>query len=37
VALEEAVAKAEVFRTARGEFDAGIVDAVVESALHLFR
>ena len=36
VALEEAVAKSEVFRTARGEFDAGIVDAVVESALHLF-
>jgi uncharacterized protein YyaL (SSP411 family) len=36
VALEEAVAKAEVFRAARGEFDAGIVDAVVESALHLF-
>jgi hypothetical protein len=36
VALEEAVAKAEVFRTARGDFDAGIVDAVMESALHLF-
>ena len=36
VALEEAVAKAEVFRTARGEFDAGIVDAVLESTLHLF-
>src|SRR5580704_16474331 len=36
VALEEAVAKSEVFRAARGEFDAGIVDAVVESALHLF-
>jgi hypothetical protein len=36
VALEEAVAKAEVFRAARGDFDAGIVDAVVESALHLF-
>ena len=36
VALEEAVAKAEVFRTARGEFDAGIVDAVLESSLHLF-
>jgi uncharacterized protein YyaL (SSP411 family) len=36
VALEEAVAKAEVFRAARGEFDATIVDAVVESALHLF-
>jgi uncharacterized protein YyaL (SSP411 family) len=35
-ALEEAVAKAEVFHTARGEFDAGVVDSVVESALHLF-
>jgi uncharacterized protein YyaL (SSP411 family) len=34
--LEEAVAKAEVFHTARGEFDAGVVDSVVESALHLF-
>jgi uncharacterized protein len=36
VALEEAVAKAEVFRAARGDFDAGIVDAVLESSLHLF-
>jgi uncharacterized protein len=36
VALEEAVAKAEVFRAARGEFDAGIVDAVLEASLHLF-
>ena len=36
VALEEAVAKAEVFRTAHGDFDAGIVDAVLESTLHLF-
>lgn len=35
-ALEEAVAKAEVFHTARGEFDAGVVDSVVESALHMF-
>jgi uncharacterized protein len=35
-ALEEAVAKAEVFHTARGDFDAGVVDSVVESALHLF-
>jgi uncharacterized protein len=35
-ALEDAVAKAEVFHTARGEFDAGVVDSVVESALHLF-
>jgi hypothetical protein len=34
--LEEAVAKAEIFRAARGEFDAGLVDAVMESALHLF-
>jgi len=36
VALEEAVAKSEVFRAARGAFDAGIVDAVLESTLHLF-
>src|SRR5271167_2739754 len=35
-ALEEAVAKAELHHTARGPFDAGIVDSVVESALHLF-
>jgi uncharacterized protein YyaL (SSP411 family) len=35
-ALEQAVAKAEVFHTARGEFDAGVVDSVIESALHLF-
>ena len=35
-ALEEAVAKAEVFHTARGEFDPGVVDSVVESALYLF-
>ena len=35
-ALEEAVAKAETFHTARGEFDAGVVDSVIESALHLF-
>jgi hypothetical protein len=35
-ALEEAVSKAEVFHTARGEFDAGVVDSVIESALHLF-
>jgi uncharacterized protein len=35
-ALEEAVAKAEAFRTARGEFDAGVVDAVIESALSMF-
>jgi len=36
VALEEAVAKSEIFRAARGDFDASIVDAVIESALHLF-
>ena len=36
LALEDAVAKAETHRTARGEFDAGVVDAVIESALHLF-
>jgi uncharacterized protein len=35
-ALEEAVAKAEIHHAARGEFDAGIVDTVLESALHLF-
>jgi uncharacterized protein YyaL (SSP411 family) len=35
-ALEEAVAKAELFHGARGEFDAGVVDAIVESALGQF-
>jgi uncharacterized protein len=35
-ALEDAVAKAEVFKTARGEFDAGVVDSVLESALSMF-
>jgi hypothetical protein len=35
-ALEEAVAKAEVFHGARGDFDAGVVDTVVESALKQF-
>jgi uncharacterized protein len=35
-ALEEAVARAEVFKTARGEFDAGVVDSVIESALSMF-
>jgi uncharacterized protein len=35
-ALEEAVARAEIHQSARGEFDAGVVDAVIESALHLF-
>jgi uncharacterized protein len=36
LALEEAVARAEVFRAASGEFDATIVDDVIESALRLF-
>jgi uncharacterized protein YyaL (SSP411 family) len=35
-ALEEAVAKAEVFKTARGDFDAGVVDSIIESALGMF-
>jgi uncharacterized protein len=35
-ALEQAVAKAEVFHGARGAFDAGVVDAVVSSALRGF-
>ena len=35
-ALEEAVAKAEVFHGARGDFDAGVVDAVVGSAMAQF-
>jgi uncharacterized protein len=35
-ALEEAVAKAELFDNARGDFDAGVVDAVLESALGQF-
>jgi uncharacterized protein len=35
-ALEEAVAKAEVFHGASGKVDEGIVDAIVESALGLF-
>jgi uncharacterized protein len=35
-ALEDAVAKAEVFKTARGQFDAGVVDSVIESALSMF-
>ena len=35
-ALEEAMAKAEVFKTARGEFDAKVVDSVIESALSMF-
>ncbi|HKV04106.1 MAG TPA: thioredoxin domain-containing protein [Candidatus Acidoferrales bacterium] len=35
-ALEEAVAKAEIFHGARGVFDARMVDAVIESALQQF-
>ncbi len=35
-ALEEAVAKAEVFRDARGAFDARVVDAVVEASVMQF-
>jgi uncharacterized protein YyaL (SSP411 family) len=34
--LEEAVAKAELFHGARGDFDAGVVDSIVESALRQF-
>jgi uncharacterized protein len=35
-ALEEAVAKAEIFAGARGKFDAAIVDSVVDAALRRF-
>jgi uncharacterized protein len=35
-ALEEAVAKAEVFHGARGAFDAGVVDEVIGAALRQF-
>ena len=35
-ALEQAVAKAEVFRDSRGDFDPAIVDTVVESAISQF-
>jgi len=35
-ALEDAVAKAERHHNVRGEFDAGVVDSVIQSALHLF-
>jgi uncharacterized protein len=35
-ALEEAVAKAEVFQGARGTFDVEIVDSVVESTISMF-
>src|SRR5271166_3050129 len=34
--LEEAVAKAEIFQGARGDFDAAAVDAIVDSALSQF-
>ena len=36
LALEEAVAKAELFPDARGKFNAGVVDAVIESAVGIF-
>ena len=35
-ALEEAVARAEIFHGARGEFDAHVVDAVVDAAVKRF-
>jgi uncharacterized protein YyaL (SSP411 family) len=35
-ALEEAVAKAEIFHGARGMFDAGVVHAVIQAALREF-
>ncbi len=35
-ALEEAVAKAEIFQGARGAFDVGIVDSVIESTVSMF-
>ncbi|HXU21126.1 MAG TPA: thioredoxin domain-containing protein [Verrucomicrobiae bacterium] len=35
-ALEEAVAKAEIFQGARGVFDVRVVDAVIEAALRQF-
>ncbi|MGC2508427.1 MAG: thioredoxin domain-containing protein [Candidatus Acidiferrales bacterium] len=35
-ALEQAVAKAEIFQGARGEFDARVVNAVVEAAVRRF-
>jgi hypothetical protein len=35
-ALEQAVAKAEIFHGARGDFDARVVDAVVEAAVRRF-
>ena len=35
-ALEEAVARAEIFHGARGEFDARVIDAVVDAAVKRF-
>jgi uncharacterized protein YyaL (SSP411 family) len=35
-ALEEAVAKAEIFQGARGAFDVGIVDSVIEPTVSMF-
>jgi uncharacterized protein YyaL (SSP411 family) len=34
--LEEAVAKAEIFHGARGEFDPSIIESIVESSVRLF-
>ncbi|HWW50900.1 MAG TPA: thioredoxin domain-containing protein [Verrucomicrobiae bacterium] len=34
--LEDAVARAEVLQGGRGEFDAGVVDAIIESTLGMF-
>jgi len=36
LALEDAVAKAEIFHGARGTFDAGVMHSVIESALRQF-
>src|SRR5262249_34962865 len=34
--LEEAVAKAELFHSARGKFDSAVVDEIIRSSLRLF-
>jgi hypothetical protein len=34
--LEDAVAKAEVFHGARGDFDAGVIESIVEASVRLF-
>jgi uncharacterized protein len=34
--LEEAVARAEIFQGARGEFDASVIESIVESSVRLF-